>query len=73
VKVPETLVKDCLFNWIGYGELNSPVWIMGMEEGVLEMSSGAIPSLIKSLKIRLGFGLTMDFMEVWRGKYNGGS
>lgn len=35
--VSESLVKSCLYNWIGYGNINSPIWFIGIEEGGAEI------------------------------------
>jgi len=32
-KVTRALVKSCLFNWLGYGKINSSIWFIGTEEG----------------------------------------
>lgn len=68
MQVSESLVRNCLYNWIGYGKLNSSVWIVGVEEGYLEISSGA-QTLQTSLEIRSKFSLTMDFKEVWSEEF----
>jgi hypothetical protein len=27
------LIEACLNNWLGYGNINSPIWFLGIEEG----------------------------------------
>ena len=60
----EKLVRKCLYNWLGYGELNSPIWIIGTEEG----GSADIP-FNHALKLRSGFETSMDFSYVWNKLY----
>jgi len=31
------LVEPCLYNFLGYGNLDSPVWFIGVEEGGAEV------------------------------------
>jgi len=66
--ISESLVRSCLYNWLGYGKLNSHVWIVGVEEGVLEINSGK-QTLESSLSIRSTFPLAMDFREVWEDRF----
>lgn len=33
----EQLVRSCLYNWLGYGNINAPVWFLGIEEGGAEI------------------------------------
>ena len=63
--VPKNLVQKCLYNWLGYGKLNSPIWIIGTEEG----GSGERMQLEDALKLRSNFSLTMDFSYVWEDLY----
>lgn len=63
--VSKNLVQECLYNWLGYGELNSPTWIIGTEEG----GSGEKIQLESALKLRSSFNLSMDFRYVWENLY----
>lgn len=65
----EQLVRSCLYNWLGYGKLNSPIWFMGMEEGGAEIWSLNTRSLDESLHLRSQFDLAMDFRTVWEDTY----
>ena len=64
--VPKNLVQKCLYNWLGYGKLNSPAWIIGTEEG----GYGEKIQLEKALKLRGNFSLSMDFCYVWEDLYS---
>jgi len=63
--VPKKLVRKCLYNWLGYGELNSPVWIVGTEES----GSGENIQLNTAIKLRSGFKSSMDLSYVWEDLY----
>ena len=64
------LVDSCLFNWLGYGQVNSPIWFIGMEEGGAEVWRNKTKTLKQSLEIRSRFRLQMDFQYVWEDLYN---
>lgn len=66
----ENLVNDCLYNWLGYGNLNGPIWFMGMEEGGAEIWRQRTKTMTESLSIRGSFSLSMDFQHVWENLYN---
>ena len=63
------LVESCLYNWLGYGQVNSPIWFMGMEEGGAEVWRNKTQSLDESLELRSNFNLHMDFQHVWENLY----
>lgn len=65
----EKLVRSCLYNWLGYGNLNSPIWFMGMEEGGAEIWRQKTKTLEESLIIRSTFKLQMNFQKVWEEFY----
>ncbi len=65
----ESLIKSCLFNWLGYGNLNSPIWFIGTEEGGAEVWREKTKSLESSLQIRSEFDVSMDFYQVWENLY----
>ena len=65
----KNLVDSCLFNWLGYGQVNSPIWFMGMEEGGAEVWRNKTKTLRQSLEIRSTFSLQMDFQYVWEDMY----
>jgi len=70
-RVTESLVKSCLFNWLGYGKINSSIWFIGTEESGGEIWRNKIrtQTLDSSLKIRSKFKLSMDFCHVWEDLY----
>lgn len=68
--VTENLVRSCLYNWLGYGNINSPIWFMGMEEGGAEIWRHGTHSLESSLLTRSQFNLAMDFRYVWEELYH---
>lgn len=65
----ESLVRSCLYNWLGYGNPNGTVWFVGTEEGGAEIWRSATQTLEQSLLKRSAFTLTMDFREVWEDQY----
>lgn len=65
----EKIVRSCLYNWLGYGNINAPIWFMGMEEGGAEIWRHATHSLESSLFTRSQFKLAMDFRQVWEDLY----
>lgn len=62
---PYVFVEKCLYNWLGYGNLNAPIWFIGMEEGGAEIWRMKTTTLEESLAIRSTFQLSMDFHYVW--------
>ncbi|WP_342542433.1 hypothetical protein MHH33_16855 [Paenisporosarcina sp. FSL H8-0542] len=69
-KIPSKhLVESCLYNWLGYGQVNSPIWFMGMEEGGAEVWRNKTLTLDESLECRSNFNLQMDFQYVWENLY----
>ncbi|MGE7218555.1 hypothetical protein ACQKJC_18810 [Priestia koreensis] len=67
--VTRNLVEPCLYNWLGYGNLNAPIWFMGIEEGGAEVWRNKTKSLSESLEIRSHFQLEMDFVDIWENQY----
>jgi hypothetical protein len=65
----EKLVRSCLYNWLGYGDINAPVWFIGMEEGGAEIWRQETRTLEESLQLRSKYDLAMDFLEVWENRY----
>ena len=52
----------CLYNFLGYGNLDSPVWFVGVEEGGAEIWRNQTLSLEESLRLRPQYSLSMDFV-----------
>ncbi|MHB9094902.1 MAG: hypothetical protein ACYC21_09525 [Eubacteriales bacterium] len=67
--ISEQLVRSCLFNWLGYGRINSPVWFIGTEEGGAEIWRENTQTLNSSFLLRSNFSLSMDFYHVWEELY----
>jgi hypothetical protein len=68
--VTENMIRSCLNNWLGYGNINAPIWFMGMEEGGAEIWRHGTHSLASSLLTRSQFNLAMDFRHVWEDLYH---
>jgi len=65
--ITKEIIESC-FKWLGYGNPNSPLWIIGKEEGTLEVDiNKKTPE--ESLKIRSNFEPVMDFEDVWQNKF----
>lgn len=62
-------MKSCLYNWLGYGNVNGDIWFIGTEEGGAEIWRCKTLSLEKSLNLRKDYSIYMDFKEVWENKY----
>lgn len=70
-----TSARECLHSdWLGYGNLNAPIWFLFKEEGGKEIWKYPPESarkldedrrLLWSLRLRLEFKQSMDFHEVW--------
>jgi len=65
----EQLVRSCLYNWLGYGNINGEIWFIGTEEGGAEIWRQKTKTLEESLICRSGFTLAMDFTDVWENIY----
>lgn len=65
----EPLVRSCLYNWLGYGNLNAPIWFFGIEEGGAEIWRNKTKTLEQSLTLRSNFNLQMNFDTVWEELY----
>lgn len=65
----EGLIRSCLYNWLGYGNINGSIWFIGTEEGGAEVWRQATQTLEESLKHRSRYKLSMDFRYVWEEIY----
>lgn len=65
----ENLVRSCLYNWLGYGNLNGKIWFIGNEEGGAQIWRQSTKTLEESLKLRSSYSIAMDFKTVWENKY----
>jgi hypothetical protein len=63
------IVEPCLYNHLGYGNLNGPVWFIGVEEGGAEIWRSKTLTLEQSLRLRATYQLAMDFRHVWEDLY----
>jgi hypothetical protein len=63
------VVEPCLYNHLGYGSLDAPVWFVGVEEGGAEIWRYQTLSLEESLRLRARYQLAMDLRYVWEGLY----
>jgi hypothetical protein len=58
VRLPADPQWQKLFDFVGYGRLDAPLWFLGMEESV-----NVLTDLEQSLAAREGFGTTQDLAE----------
>jgi hypothetical protein len=66
----ESLIRSCLHNWLGYGNVNGEIWFIGTEEGGgAEIWRNETQTLESSLTIRSKFSIAMDFKYVWEDLY----
>lgn len=66
-KITKEIIESC-YNWLGYGNPNGYVWIVGKEEGTLEVDKKK-KTPEESIKIRSTFQQVMDFGEVWQNLF----
>lgn len=55
------LVESCLYNFLGYGNLNGNTWFLGVEEGGAEIWRFQKKTLEESLALRRDFNLLWIF------------
>jgi hypothetical protein len=65
--ITKEIIEAC-YDWIGYGNPDSPTWIVGKEEGTLEVDQKK-KTLEESILIRSKFKRVMDFGDVWQNKF----
>lgn len=63
------IVEPCLYNFLGYGNLNGNTWFLGTEEGGAEIWRFNKLTVEESLALRRRFQLSMDFRHVWENLY----
>lgn len=65
------LIDKCLYNWLGYGNINGDIWFVGAEEGGAEIWREGIATLSfeDSLEKRSKFSLSCSFKAVWEDIY----
>lgn len=69
-ELPESLVRNCLYNWLGYGSLDSPIWFIGIEESLYRWDGfDNVDDVEDFLEQRQEFGLTEDFRDVWEEEH----
>jgi hypothetical protein len=68
--LPEDLVRDCLYNWLGYGNPNAKYWFIGIEESLYRWEGfDNVADVGDFLEIRREFDVTEDFKEAWEHKH----
>lgn len=68
--LPEDLVRDCLYNWLGYGNPNATYWFIGIEESLYRWEGFENVADVRDfLQIRREFDVTEDFKYVWEEKH----
>jgi hypothetical protein len=65
------LVEACLYNFLGYGNINGRYWFIGTEEGGAEIWRPGIGTKTheESLSVRKSFMPSMDLRHVWEDCY----
>lgn len=67
--LPEELIRDNLYNWLGYGNLNGEYWFIGREEFDSISKCRKLEGLRDYYEVRREFGPAEDFVEVWEQSY----
>jgi hypothetical protein len=62
--ISRDVAESCLYNFLGYGSLDGPVWFMGIEEG-----AGNNLDTEPLLRQRAQFSLAMDLPHAWEECY----
>ncbi|WNF21320.1 hypothetical protein [Mesobacillus jeotgali] len=66
----KSLINQCLYNWLGYGNPNAMTWFVGTEEAGAEFhGNNKTLEHEESMLIRSEFNLAMDFRYVWEELY----
>lgn len=65
------LIDKCLYNWLGYGNINGDIWFIGTEEGGAEIWRDKLSTLTleESLEKRSKFPIACSFNTVWEEIY----
>lgn len=65
------LIDKCLYNWLGYGNIDGDIWFIGTEEGGAEIWRDKLSTLTleESLERRSKFPLACSFNTVWEEIY----
>lgn len=69
-RLPESLVRDNLYNWLGYGNLNGRYWFIGREEYDSIKRCQYLEDLSDYYRVRCGFDYAEDFVDVWEMAYD---
>jgi hypothetical protein len=68
-QLPESLVRDNLYNWLGYGNLNGRYWFIGREEYDSIKRCQYLENLHDYYDVRREFDYAEDFVDVWEQSY----
>lgn len=68
-QLPESLVRDNLHNWLGYGNLNGQYWFIGREEYDSIKKCQYLDNLSDYYDVRRKFDYVEDFVDVWEQSY----
>ena len=63
------IIEPCLYNHLGYGNLDDPVWFIGVEEGGVRVWRYETLILEENLHLRAQYDLAVDFRYVWEDLY----
>lgn len=65
----ESVVRDSLYNWLGFGNLNGRYWFIGREESISLRKCGALESWSDYFATRSTFDEAMDMRTTWEGEF----
>src|SRR5690606_15833384 len=69
MSVSKDLIRSCLYNWLGYGNSNGPIWFVGIRREVRRSGGGGpkpFAPVFKSVRV---LRWPMDFRGVWKDEY----
>lgn len=68
-QLPESLVRDNLYNWLGYGNLNGRYWFIDREEYDSIKRCLYLDDLRDYYDVRREFDYAEDFVDIWEQFY----
>lgn len=61
----ESIVRDSLYNWLGFGNLNGKYWFIGREESISLSRCEKVNCWEDYFEVRADFDLSTDYRETW--------
>lgn len=65
----EAVVRDSLYNWLGFGNLNGKYWFIGREESLSLTKCDELDDWTDYFETRAQFPLATDFRQTWEDRF----